>query len=97
MLTVIVLWLLPIEVILLAGLAGYRLRDDRLPALRLLPDSRFAPYVIALSAMLMVWYVWGSLHQVPVVHDEASYLLQAETFARGRWVMPSPPLPRFFE
>jgi hypothetical protein len=97
MLIVIVLWLLPIEVILLAGLAGYRLRDDRLPALRLLPDSRFAPYVIALSAMLMVWYVWGSLHQVPVVHDEASYLLQAETFARGRWVMPSPPLPRFFE
>jgi hypothetical protein len=47
--------------------------------------------------MLVIWYVWGSLHQIPVVHDEASYLLQAETFARGRWAMPSPPLPAFFE
>lgn len=97
MLIVIVFWLLPIEIVLLAGLVGHRFRDDRFPALRGLPDSRFAPYAVALSTMLVIWYVWGSLHQVPVVHDEASYLLQAETFARGRWVMPSPPLPKFFE
>ncbi|MEO8910198.1 MAG: hypothetical protein ABI408_08225 [Gemmatimonadaceae bacterium] len=97
MLSLIVFWLLPIELVLLAGLVGLRLREDRFPELRLLPDSRFAPYAIALSAMLVVWYVWGSLNQIPIVHDEASYLLQAETFARGRWVMPSPPLPSFFE
>jgi hypothetical protein len=97
MLSLIVFWLFPIEIILLAGLVGLRMREDRLPALRLLPDSRFAPYAVAISMMLVIWYVWGSLNQVPVVHDEASYLLQAQTFARGRWVMPSPPLPNFFE
>jgi len=43
------------------------------------------------------WWVWGSLNAVPVVHDEAAYLLQAEIFARWRWAVPSPPLPHFFE
>ncbi|MBC7788878.1 MAG: glycosyltransferase family 39 protein [Anaerolineae bacterium] len=90
-------WLLPIALVLLAGLVGLRVGDDRFPALRLLPESRFAPHAVAFVAMLVIWYVWGSLRQVPVFHDEASYLLQAETFARGRWVMPSPPLPEFFE
>lgn len=90
-------FLLPIELVLLAGLVGLRLRNDRFATLERLPGSQSAPYVIAISAMAMIWYVWGSLHQVPVVHDEASYLLQAETFARGRWVMPSPPMPAFFE
>lgn len=30
-------------------------------------------------------------------HDEASYLLQSEIFASGRWAEPAPPLPEFFE
>jgi hypothetical protein len=84
-------------IVLLAGWVGTRVPTVQFPALRTLPDSRFAPLAVALATMLVIWYVWGSLHQVPVVHDEASYLLQAETFARGRWAMPSPPLPAFFE
>ena len=92
-----VVWLVPIEVVLLAGLVALRLPNDRFANVQHLPDWRFAPHVIALCMMLVIWYVWASLHQVPVVHDEASYLLQAETFARGHWVMPSPPLPQFFE
>lgn len=69
----------------------------RFTALRAIPDSRFTPFIVALVAMLVIWYVWGSLNQVSVIHDEASYLLQAETFAHGHWAMPSPPLPAFFE
>lgn len=32
-----------------------------------------------------------------MIHDEASYLLQAKIFASGRWVAPARPLPEFFE
>src|ERR1700676_2152357 len=86
-----------IAVVLVAGWVGMRVPADRFSAVRTLPDSRFAPAAVALVAMLVTWYVWGSLHQVAIVHDEASYLLQAETVARLRWAMPSPPLPAFFE
>ncbi len=92
------LWLLaPIAVVLVAGWIAHRARDGGFVGLRALPDGRYAPLVAALASIAVVWYVWGSLHQVPVVHDEASYLLQAETFARGRWSMPAPPIPAFFE
>ena len=83
--------------VLFAGWVGMRAPAERFTALRAIPDSRFAPLFVALAAVLVIWYVWGSLNQVSVIHDEASYLLQAETFARGRWAMPSPPLPAFFE
>src|SRR6266566_2947042 len=84
-------------IVLLTGWVGMRTPEGGFSALRALPDSRFTPLAVAFATMLVIWYVWGSLHQVPIVHDEASYLLQAETFARGRWTMPSPPLPAFFE
>lgn len=59
--------------------------------------ARWAPAIAgALSAACMV-VVWGSLEAAPLYHDEAAYLLQAEIFAAGRWAMPSPPLPEFFE
>ena len=44
----------------------------------------------------VTWALWGS-SPVPIYHDEDSYLLQADIFARGRWSVPTPPLPEFFE
>ena len=45
----------------------------------------------------LVACVWGGLRQLPVIHDEAAYLLQAQIFASGHWTVPSPALPEFFE
>ena len=60
-------------------------------------DSRWAPGVAGVLSALAVWYVWGSLRQVPWVQDEFSLLFQARLFATGRWAAPQPPLPAFFE
>src|SRR5206468_2580061 len=58
---------------------------------------RPGPIVIGVVSILIVWWVWGDLRPLPVVHDESSYALQAEIFARFRWTAPSPPIPEFFE
>ena len=58
---------------------------------------RWGPLVTAILSIAVVWIAWDALIPVPKVHDENSYLLQAEIFARGRWTLPSPPLPEFFE
>jgi hypothetical protein len=58
---------------------------------------RFGPPVAGVLSALLVWYVWDALVPIAKVHDESSYLLQAELFARGRWTAPSPPIPEFFE
>jgi hypothetical protein len=60
-------------------------------------SGRAAPWVIGALTTLMCGYVWGHVHPTAVVHDEASYLLQARIFALGRFAMPAPPLPEFFE
>ncbi len=60
-------------------------------------DARWMPALLGLVSALVVLWVWGSLAEPPSNHDEASYLLQANLFAHGRWAWPSPPFPRFFE
>jgi len=60
-------------------------------------ESRWAPLVIAVLTAIIVTVGWGSWRQIPIIHDEASYLFQAKLFASGRWTAPSPPLPEFFE
>ena len=94
-----ILEMLPLAaVVLIVCWIGLRLPAERLSAVRTFPESRVAPIAAAIITMVVVWYVWGStLNQISIVHDEASYLLQAETFALGRWAMPSPPMPEFFE
>jgi hypothetical protein len=72
------------------GLGGLSSR-----ALRYL-DSRKAPLAAGLLSAAAACYVWG-LRPVPLIHDEAAYLLQAKLFATGRWTAPPAPMPEFFE
>jgi hypothetical protein len=60
-------------------------------------DSGWASVAAGCVTAAMVWYVMGTLRRVPVVDDEAAYLLQAGIFATVHWTVPSPPLPEFFE
>jgi hypothetical protein len=60
-------------------------------------ESRWAPLAIAVATVIILTFVWGSWRQIPVIHDEASYLFQAKLFATGHWTAPSPPIPEFFE
>jgi hypothetical protein len=60
-------------------------------------ESRWAAPVFGLLTMCAVWFVWRSLGEPGVIHDERAYLLQAEIFARGHWTAPRPPIPAFFE
>jgi len=60
-------------------------------------NARWVPFVIGtITAAFMTW-LWGGLDQVAVIHDEASYLLQAKIYASGHWTAPGLPLPEFFE
>jgi hypothetical protein len=60
-------------------------------------DGRALPWVIAATTSALTLAVWGGPRPVPVIHDEAAYLLQADIFAAGRWADPAPPRPEFFE
>ena len=59
--------------------------------------GRGAIAAAALIAAAVTWCVWRSLNDVGTIHDEASYLLQAQLFARGQWAAPAAPIPAFFE
>jgi hypothetical protein len=48
-------------------------------------------------AAAWVALLWGGISRHPVWADEAAYLLQADIFASGRWALPAPILPEFFE
>lgn len=91
-------------VIVLATLLVARFAAPRVPPLRAaggrvmqLLESRWAPLAVSLATMVALAYAWGSLSAIPVVHDEASYLLQAKIFAMLHWTVPPPPIPEFFE
>ena len=60
-------------------------------------SSRWAPVVAGGITALVTLFVWGSLSEPGVVHDEQAYVLQAEIFAQGRWTGEVPPVPEFFE
>src|ERR1041385_4249553 len=60
-------------------------------------DGNVMPWVVAAVTTFAVWYGWGHVQPTPRVHDEASYLFQAQTFAGFRWSNPAPPIPDFFQ
>ncbi|NUQ19386.1 MAG: hypothetical protein HOQ09_00310 [Gemmatimonadaceae bacterium] len=64
---------------------------------RWLEHPRWAPLAIALLTTVILTLAWGSWREIPIIHDEASYLFQAKLFASGHWTAPSPPVPEFFE
>ena len=59
--------------------------------------GRWSPAVAGIISSLIVWFVWGSLREPGVAHDERAYLLQAEIFSRGHWTAAAPPIAAFFE
>lgn len=59
--------------------------------------STLLPALVGLVIAALTTWVWGGLDRPAAIHDEASYLLQAQIFAAGHVVGPSPPLPRFFD
>ena len=60
-------------------------------------DSRWILLVIAALTVTVVWVSWATWHPFPVVQDEMAYVLQSQIFARGRWALPAPAIPEFFE
>lgn len=60
-------------------------------------NRRWAALACGTASFLFVWWLWGSLNQVAVVHDEAAYLLQARLFAAFHLAGPARPAPEFFE
>src|SRR5205085_2418844 len=82
-----------------AVLLAWRLRRNKRDwefAARMLA-GRGAVAAAALLTAAVTWCVWRSLNDVATVHDEVSYLLQAQIFAHGQWTAPAAPIPSFFE
>jgi hypothetical protein len=58
---------------------------------------RGAPALLGLVSALALWWTWGSLNPVEVIHDETAYLLQATLLAHGHVLGPARPIAAFFE
>ena len=91
------LGLLPLLLVAAAGLAGKCWPGRLLAGGDRLLASGAAPILAAAITSLAIYQVWGSLDAVPVIHDEAAYLLQARMLAQGHLVGAGRPLPQFFE
>ncbi len=61
-------------------------------------SKRLRPFAVPFLTFAGCWFVSLIIHNpVPRIHDEFSYFLMGETFARGHVANASPPLPEFFD
>ncbi len=61
------------------------------------PHPWNAPITCALVTAALVMITWDSVQQLPLMHDEWAYWMQAQQFAALTWSQPAPRLPEFFE
>ena len=59
-------------------------------------DAWYLPAIVGLLWAILPVLVWRGGQPMPLDHDEAAYLLQAQIFAMGRWASPAPPIPDLF-
>lgn len=59
-------------------------------------SAPWMPLAAGCIVAAIVTWIWGGLRAPPVITDEATYLLQAQLFARARWSLPSPAIPAAF-
>ena len=83
--------------VLVAAALAYATPSRAAEGIKRALSSRAAPFVIGVIGGLLSLWVWGSLQQSAVIHDESAYLLQAQLFASGRWTAPGHSLPQFSE
>lgn len=91
---------LTLVAILLVALLSYRnsdASDQGVGRMASALDSRWILAVVGAVTVAVIWTSWATWHPFPVVHDEMAYVLQSQIFARGRWALPSPAIPEFFE
>jgi 4-amino-4-deoxy-L-arabinose transferase-like glycosyltransferase len=61
------------------------------------PHPWNAPITCALITAACVMITWDAVLQLPLMHDEWAYWMQAQQYAALSWSQPSPRLPEFFE
>ena len=93
--TLVLYGLVPLVIGALA-LALMRVRLPSLGRVESALSTRAAVLIIGLISTITFRYEWGTLRALPLVHDEAAYILQARLFAAGKWT-DSVPIPEFFE
>ena len=84
---------------LVIGVLALALVRARLPSLGRVESAlstRTAVLIIGVISTITFRYEWGTFRAIPLVHDEAAYILQARLFAAGKWT-DSVPIPEFFE
>ena len=95
----LILTLTVVAILLVRVMAERSGRDASLEdgALARFLDSPAVVVVVFITTFVAVWYAWAARNPMPVVHDEMAYVLQSEILARGRWALPSPAFPLFWE